>query len=278
MCFHCDKKEHVQRQSHKKKADEAKASKKPGGGRRNGGDGGGPHAGAALAYTASAGRAGSSKAQGGTTGSSTWVLDSGAMRHMAAGDKGITVKSAGSGAEVTLANGDKVPIKGHGDVSMDVSNGSTKKRMVLDEAMLVPGLTRNLLSVRAVDRRGGAVVFVDDACYILNDWDAVCASGVLSKASVVGKVNSLEQYALKVTPVKASASAASTRIDEVAALWHRRFNHSRFENLKRAVKMVDGIPSMVADAKRVDGAVCVPCVYGKMAQAPHPRCSTKTTK
>jgi len=278
VCFYCDKKGHMQRQCRKKKADEAKGWKKPGGGRRNGGDGGGPHAGAALAYTASAGRAGSSKAQGGASGSSTWVLDSGATSQMAAGDKGFTVKMTGSGAEVTLANGDKVPIKGHGHVSMDVANGSTKKRMVLDESMLVPGLTSNLLSVRAVDRRGGAVVFVGDACYILNNGDAIGASGVLSKASMVGKVNSLEQYALKVTPVKALASAASTRIAGEATLWHRRFNHLGFENLKRAVKMVDGIPSTVADAKRVDGTVCVPCVDGKMAQAPHPRSSTKTTK
>ena len=48
------------------------------------------------------------------------------------------------------------------------------------------------------------------------------------------------------------------------------------ENLKRAAKMVDGIAS-VANAERVVGTVCVPCVDGKMVQAPHPR-STNTTK
>jgi len=278
VCFCCDKKGHMQRQCHKKKADEAKGWKKPGGGRRDGGEGGGPHAGAALAYTASSGQAVSSKAQGSKSGLSTGVLDSNATSHMAAGDKGFSVKSAGSGAEVTLANGDKVPIKGHGHVSMDVGKGRTQKRMVLDEAMLVPGLTSNLLSVRAVDRHGGAVVFVGDACYMLNDGDAVRSSGVLGKASVVAKVNNMEQYALQVTPVKVSANAASTRIAGEAELWHRRFNHLGFENLKRAVKMVDGMPSTVADAKRLAGTVRVPFVDGKMAQAPHPRSSTKTTK
>jgi len=29
--------------------------------------------------------------------------------------------------------------------------------------------------------------------------------------------------------------------------------------------MVDGMPSSVADAKRVIGTVCVPCVAGKMS-------------
>ena len=101
---------------------------------------------------------------------------------------------------------------------------------------------------------------------------------MLNEASVVGKVIERERYVLKVTPVKASANAASTRIAREAELWHRRFNHLGFENLKRAAKMVDGMPSSVANAERVDGTVCVPCVDGKMLQAPHPRSSTKTTK
>jgi len=181
----------------------AKGKNKPGRGGRDGGHGGRRQAGAALAYTASAGQPGSSKAHGSTSGSSTWVLDSGATNHMAAGDKGFTVQAAGSGAKVTLANGDKVPIKGHGHVSMDVGKGNTKARMVLAEAMLVPALTSNLLSVRAIDRNSGAVVFVGDACYILSDGDAVRASGVLHDASVVGTANDRDQYVLKVAPVKA---------------------------------------------------------------------------
>ena len=101
---------------------------------------------------------------------------------------------------------------------MDVGKGNTTAHMVLDEAMLVPDLTDNLLSVRAVYRRGGAVVFVGDACYILSDGDAVLASGVLSNTSVVGSVNESENYVLKVTPVTASARAVSTRMDGEAEL------------------------------------------------------------
>ena len=121
-------------------------------------------------------------------------------------------------------------------------------------------------------------MFVENACYILRDGDAVRSSGVLDKASVVGKVNDLEQYVLKVPPVEASATAASTRIAGEAELWLRRFNHLGLENLKRAATMVDGMPSSVADAKRVIGTVCVPCVDGKMVQAPSARSSTATTK
>jgi len=101
---------------------------------------------------------------------------------------------------------------------------------------------------------------------------------VLDKASVVGQVSDQEQYVIKVTPVKASANAASTRIAGGAELWHRRFNHLGIENLKRAAKMVDGMPSSVADAERVVGTLCAPFVDGKMVQTPHQWSSTKTSK
>jgi len=268
----------MQRDCYKKKAHEAKAKRKPGGGAREGGHGSGPHAGAALAYTASIGSTGSGKAHGSTLCSSTWVLESGATNHMAAGDENFTVRTAGSGADVTLAHGDKVPIKGHGHVSMDVGKQNTKTRMVLAEVMLVPNLTSNLLSIRAVDSNRGVVVIVNNACYILSDGDAVHWSGVLDKPSVVGNVNDLEQYVIKVTPVQALDSAASTRIAGEAELWHCRFNHLGLENLKRAATMVDDMPSSVADAKRVIGTVCAPCVDGKMVQSPSLRSSTATTK
>jgi len=164
VCSYSDKKGHMKRDCYKRRADKAKGKNKPGRGGRDGGHEGGPQAGADLAYTASAGQPGSSKEHGSTSGSSTWVLDSGATNHLAAGDKGFTVQAAGSGAKVTLVNGHKVPIKGHGHVSMDVGQGHTKTRSVLAEAILVPDLTSNLLSARAIDRSSGAVAFVGDAC------------------------------------------------------------------------------------------------------------------
>jgi len=106
----------------------------------------------------------------------------------------------------------------------------------------------------------------------------VLASGVLSNASVVGAVNESENYVLKVTPVTASARAASTRVGGEAELWHRLLNHLGFENLKRVAGMVNGIPSTVADAKRVPGTVCVPCFDAKIARSPYHRLTTTTTK
>jgi len=134
-------------------------------------------------------------------------------------------------------------------------------RVVLSEAMLVQDLTRNMLPVWAVDRDRGAVVFIGKACYIVSDVDADGESGVLDKASVVGKVNDREQSVLKAAPAKASANAASTRIAGEAELWHFRFSHLGIEILNRVVKMVGRMPLSVSDAERVVGTVCVDRVW-----------------
>jgi len=140
------------------------------------------------------------------------VLDSGGTNIMAAGDKGFTGQSAGSWAKVITANGDEVPIYGQGHVSIDVGKYISKACMVLAENTLVPDLTGSLLSVRAVDHNSGTVVTFGDARCIRSDGDAGCSSGVLDKATDAGRVNDLEQYVLKVTAVKALATAASALI------------------------------------------------------------------
>jgi len=65
---------------------------------------------------------------------------------------------------------------------------------------------------------------------------------------------------LKSTPVKAFANAGSARISGEVELWHLPFNHLRSENLRRETNMVYGIPSAVADGKRVARSVYVPGV------------------
>lgn len=100
-------------------------------------------------------------------------------------------------------------------------------------------------------------MFVRDGCYNLSVGEVVLASGELSNTSVIGPVNHFENYVLEVTPVKASASAVSARMNGEAELWHRRSSHVGFENFKRVVGMVKWISASVADSKSVLGTVCV---------------------
>jgi len=124
--YYCDMEGHMKRDCLTKKADDARGNKKPNRGRRDGDGSGGALPRAALAHAPSTGQAGEQETPKRTSGMSTWVLDSGATNHMAAGDQGLTVQMAVSGAKVTLADGHEGSIQGHGYVSMDVGAGDTK--------------------------------------------------------------------------------------------------------------------------------------------------------
>jgi len=117
------------------------------------------------------------------------VLDSSATDHMAAGEENFTIEAAGGESKFTMANGGQGPNKRHSHVFMDVRKSTNKARLAFAEAILVPEGISNLLSDRAVNRNRGAVALVWDVWYIRRDGDAVRASGVLDKTSVVGMSN-----------------------------------------------------------------------------------------
>ena len=112
VCYHCDKKGQMKRDCYQWKADEAKGNKRPNCGRRDGGRGSRPLVGAALENAASAVQLNPRKAPASTSGSSTWVLDSRATNHMAAGEQSCTVREAVSECKVTLSNCGKVRNRG----------------------------------------------------------------------------------------------------------------------------------------------------------------------
>lgn len=230
-CYYCEKKRQIKRDCFKRKAGDVKGKKKPRGGRQDGVNEGDSPPRAALAYAASERNAKSHQAGGSANGASTWVLDSGAIKNMAAGYKDFTVKMSGSGAKDTPADGQKVSIKGHGCVSMDVGNGNIMARRVLGKAMRVPDLTYNCFSVRADSPHGGALVLLDGACYIVSDGEAVVARASLINESVITSFKESENYMLKVTPATASASASSTRMYGEAEIWKGLMNRLGFQNI-----------------------------------------------
>eukprot|EP00168_Porphyra_purpurea_P012906 TRINITY_DN3465_c0_g1_i4.p1 TRINITY_DN3465_c0_g1~~TRINITY_DN3465_c0_g1_i4.p1 ORF type:complete len:489 (-),score=103.08 TRINITY_DN3465_c0_g1_i4:3938-5206(-) len=69
---------------------------------------------------------------------------------------------------------------------------------------------------------------------------------------------------------------ASAPVTGTAVLLHRRFNHPGYDNLRRLTKMVNGINGEDLEVERVAGAICRPCVEGKMTRAPFPASESTT--
>ena len=83
-----------------------------------------------------------------------------------------------TGNFVTCVDNSSYPVKGVGQIVLAAANDNA---FTLRDALYVPRIKKNLLSVSALTRVGLVVKFVDDRCtiYDLSDGDTIVASGSL---------------------------------------------------------------------------------------------------
>ena len=136
-----------------------------------------------------------------------------------------TPESAPTGNSVTCANNSSYLVKGVGQIVLTTTNGST---FTLHDALYVPRIKRNLLSVSAFAKIGLIVKFVDDRCTVhdLSFGNTIAACGLLCqglyKLDTYGKC--VEDFACAVVDSQAVSNAK---------LWHARFGHLNFASLLR---------------------------------------------
>ena len=172
-----------------------------------------------------------------------------------------SLESAPTGNIVTCADNSSYPVKGVGTIVLTAANGSA---FTLKDALYVPGIKKNLLSVFALTRVGLVVKFVDDKCTIhdLISGDTIVASGSLSRG--LYKLNSYVECVEDVTCAVSDLQAISD-----AKLWHAHFGHLNFASLMRLQKseMVSLLPRLESPSKHV----CEGCILGKMQRASFPK-------
>ena len=94
-----------------------------------------------------------------THGSDTWLIDSGASRHMTGNEEVlVNLSLKDSPHKVKLGDDSQYPIKGEGEAIYLLESG---KRMKMQKVLYVPGLKKNLLSILALEEKGFRVAFVD---------------------------------------------------------------------------------------------------------------------
>jgi len=128
----------------------------------------------------------------------------------------------------------------------------------------VPGITVNLLSVRAMAKRG-EVVFEGDTVTIYQNRQVMGTN----------QVDDNEQYMFQghttyftAMPARApptvqppqSAAVAYGQARPKRDLWHRRLGHLGLGNVAKSFQLVIGMRLVKADLKAEVGAPCVPCV------------------
>jgi hypothetical protein len=94
-----------------------------------------------------------------TPGEDTWLIDSGASKHMI-GQRDIHsyISEKKFSQKVTLGDDYQYPIKGVGESNYKLNSGNSMK---MKDVLYVPGLKKNLLSNSSLETKGFKVAFID---------------------------------------------------------------------------------------------------------------------
>jgi transposase InsO family protein len=158
---------------------------------------------------------------------------------------------------VTLGDDYQYPIKGVGESNYKLNSGNSMK---MKDVLYVPGLTKNLLSISALEKKGFRVDFIDGEVLM---W----AKGeTLNEAIIIGS----EENGLY--KLKGHSEAAMTHaIENSCELWHRRLTHINYKALPYICKVVTGLLELKVDHE----GVCNGCAQGKNIKNPFPKRDSK---
>jgi hypothetical protein len=193
-----------------------------------------------------------------TPGENTWLIDSGAYKHMT-GQRNILscISENKFSQKVTLGDDYQYPIKGVGESNHKLNLGNSLK---MKDVLYVPGLKKNLLSISSLEKKGFRVAFIDGEVLM---W----AKGETSNEAII--IGSEENGLYK---LKGHSEAAMTHaIENSCELWHRRLAHINYKALPYICKAVTGLPELKGDHEDV----CNGCAQGKNIKNPFPKRDSK---
>ena len=94
-----------------------------------------------------------------THGNDTWLVDSGASKHMTGyKDYLVDLVEKESHQKVKLGDDYQCPIKGVREESYKLKSG---KQLKIKDVLCVPGLKKNLLSILGLEKKGFRIAFLD---------------------------------------------------------------------------------------------------------------------
>jgi hypothetical protein len=132
--------------------------------------------------------------------------------------------------------------------------------MKMKDVQYVPGLTKNLLSISALDKKGFKVAFIDGGFLM---WPK---GKTIEDAIVIGTKEG-DLYKLK----GHSDIALNRSTESPCELWHRRLAHINYKALPYVSKEIRGLPEFKVDHESVYKG----CAQGNNIKNPFPKSESK---
>ena len=210
-----------------------------------------------------------------------WVIDSGASRHMCNNEKMFQNIGHSTTKYITVANKNKLSVLGEGPVCIKTNKNNVITRLNFMNALCVPNLSINLLSVSCLNKDGFDVNFNhrDKTCYIVNSNNKVLATGNLMPNGiyVLNTKDKNSAYSANNNNNSSndiySAPAAVALLTQDLDLWHRRLGHLNFQYMK----ILRG-KSFGVNFSDKQFHPCETCIRGKQTEQPYRPSNSRASK
>lgn len=195
-----------------------------------------------------------------------WCLDSGCTSHICRNRSEFKCWNQEDKARfVNLANRSTTSVTGVGTVGITVSSGTKVTSLDLYNTLCVPDLRTNLMSVTKITDKGYQVLFSKQTASVLDKSGNVVL--------VADRINDL--YYVRTDKSKERSNFVSSS-DELY-LWHKRFGHLNFRDLKTIISS-QSITGTNPRIGKQQSKSCDACIMGKMFHAPYPTKSQRKTE
>lgn len=197
-----------------------------------------------------------------------WYFDTGATHHMTFNKQWLSnYKTLVQSLEVRLVDDSIRYARGFGSLTIQLPDGHTTK---IEKVYYVPGLTKNLLSVRAATRNGSTIEFHHDHCVFKLTLDSRQQIRVTCHQR-----GCLYPLGITTGPAHACTTVTQTTPQLETLKWHYRLGHPNIQVLKTMQQhhMVHGLHCEITPLELCEG-----CLFGKFKQTRFQRTRSKTSQ
>ncbi|CAJ2645977.1 unnamed protein product [Trifolium pratense] len=181
-----------------------------------------------------------------------WFLDSGCSNHMTPHREWLTNFDASKRSSIKLADGRKLAAEGIGNIVIKSKKGG---KVIISEVLYVPSMNCNFLSLGQLVQRGFSVSMEDNALKLFDKMkNLVLMCSLSNNRTYRCKISSVDMMCM-----------STTVIDEVEALWHKRYGHLNYRSLNdlNSKELVYGLPKF-----KTKKSICEICVKSKHSRKP----------
>lgn len=220
--------------------------------------------------------------------SGLFVLDSGSSGHFLSKEKFFTELKKTPTRNLNLADDSCTEIHGTGDAAIITKMNGQEEEILVQEAMFVPKLRNNLLSIAKICDKGYTAIFDKKKVKLKNKFGDVIVGKrkenlYCLEVFETGKESMKSSFANqeKELEPRESTAIASSSLDTQSKgsflKWHYRFGHASAEELMRGIKAdtFKDLKELPPIPKEFD---CEVCIKGKLCQSSFPNTHVKSNE